>query len=33
MDLSHIDTDHTAKRLFDYEVSKRQWIASLSWRF
>jgi uncharacterized protein (TIGR02001 family) len=33
MDLSHIDTDHTAKRLFDYEVSERQWIAALSWHF
>lgn len=33
MDLSHIDTDHTAKRLFDYEVGKREWIAALSWRF
>jgi uncharacterized protein (TIGR02001 family) len=33
VDLSNIDTDHTAKRLFDYEVSKRQWIAALSWRF
>jgi uncharacterized protein (TIGR02001 family) len=33
MDLSHIDTDHTARRLFDYEVSKRRWAAALSWRF
>jgi uncharacterized protein (TIGR02001 family) len=33
MDLSHIDTDHTARRLFDYEVGKRRWIAALSWRF
>jgi len=33
MDLSHIDTDHTARRLFDDEVSKRQWTAALSWRF
>lgn len=33
MDLSHIDVDHTAARLFDYEVSKRSWIAALSWRF
>ena len=33
IDLSHIDTDHTARRLFDYEVGKRQWIAALSWRF
>lgn len=33
MDLSHIDSDHTARRLFDYEVSKREWIVALSWRF
>jgi uncharacterized protein (TIGR02001 family) len=33
MDLSHIDTDHTARRLFDYEVSERHWAAAVSWRF
>jgi uncharacterized protein (TIGR02001 family) len=33
IDLSHIDTDHTADRLFAREGGKRRWIASLTWQF
>jgi uncharacterized protein (TIGR02001 family) len=33
MDLSYIDTDHTARRLFAREAGKHRWIAALSWRF
>jgi uncharacterized protein (TIGR02001 family) len=33
LDLSHIDTDHTATRLFGYEVAGSSWSGAVTWRF
>lgn len=33
IDLSRIDTDTTAERLFGYQASGSRWTAALTWRF
>ena len=33
VDLTHIDTDDTAHKLFPYQAADRGWSAALTWRF
>ena len=33
LDLSHINTDHTAARLFGYELAGSHWSGAVTWRF
>lgn len=33
LDLSHINTDHTAVHLFGYDIAGNHWSAALTWRF
>jgi len=33
LDLSHINTDHTAAHLFGYDLAGSNWSAAVTWRF